>query len=194
MFYSVNSDYFCKVLQFIYKFVFVIKSSYICKLIIFFTKNMVERIKKIISDKNMTLSLFTKTTDIQPTTMSHIINGRKIEGKEPKKQTPSTDVITKILTAFPDISADWLIMGTGSMYKSQRPFIELDLFSEPEAKPIQTPTHSISRNEIKEKGEEKPAKTSQKQMLTFETSMPDDIDKVVIFFKNRTYLRLIPEE
>lgn len=36
-----------------------------------------------------------------------------------RKHKPSLDVFTKILSAFPDISAEWLLRGEGSMYKSE---------------------------------------------------------------------------
>lgn len=34
-------------------------------------------------------------------------------------RTPSLEVIDAILTAFPDVSAEWLLRGKGEMYKSE---------------------------------------------------------------------------
>jgi len=154
---------------------------------------MVERIKKIIAEKDMTLSIFASTTDIHPTTLSHIINGREIAGKGKVKQMPSTDVIMKILSAFPDINAEWLIKGTGPMDKSGRTFIKPDLFSETAIKSSPTPEHPKYRQEIEEKVEEVATKIPHKQIFTPELSISDNIDKIVIFFKNKTYVTLKPE-
>ena len=155
---------------------------------------MVERIKKIIDEKEMTLSSFANKTDIHPTTLSHIIKGRESAGKGRVNQTPSTDVIMKILAAFPDINAEWLVRGIGPMDKNGRTFIKPDLFSEQALNPSQIPAHSHFRTEIEEKVEEKEAKSTQKQIIMPELSLSDNIDKIVIFFKNKTYVTLKPEE
>ena len=192
--------YFCKSTKFDCKFVFVIIISYICNRIIYivkYRKNMIERIKRIITERDMTLSSFANTTGIHPTTLSHIINGREIAGKGKVKQIPSTDVIMKILSAFPDINAEWLIRGTGPMDKNGRTFIQPDLFSEPAAEPPSTPTHPKYRQKteevIEEKVEQIATKNVQKQTLTPELSISDNIDKIVIFLKNNTYITLKPE-
>ena len=155
---------------------------------------MVERIKRIIANKKMSLSSFADATDIHPTTLSHIINGREIEGKGKVNQTPSTDVLTKILSAFPDISAEWLMTGAGTMYKGQRAFIEPGLFPEAAIKPPQTSEQTVQWQEIEVKPEEKEVKIPQKQMIMPELSLSDNIDKIVIFFKNKTYVTLKPED
>jgi len=154
---------------------------------------MVERIKKIIAEKDMTLSLFANATDIHPTTLSHIINGREIAGKGKVKQTPSTDVIMKILFAFPDISAEWLIRGIGTMDKSGRTIIKPDLFPELAIKSLPIPEHPKYRQDIEENVEEIATKIPPKQIITPELSISDNIDKIVIFFKNKTYVTLKPE-
>jgi transcriptional regulator with XRE-family HTH domain len=154
---------------------------------------MIDRIKKIIVEKNLTLTSFASVTDIHPTTLSHIINGRETAGKGKVNQMPSTDVILKILTAFPDINAEWLIRGIGPMDKGRRPVIQPDLFHEPAVKPPQPPDTPKYRQEIEEKTEEKETKIPQKQTIIPELSISDNIDKIVIFFKNKIYVTLIPE-
>ena len=154
---------------------------------------MVERIKKIIADRKMTLSLFANATNIHPTTLSHIINGREMDGKGKINQTPSTDVIMKILSTFPDVSAEWLMMGAGPMYKGQRTLIQPDLFSKPVPKSPSIPEFTNHQQEMEERPEEKETKIPQKQLFMPELSLSDNIDKIVIFFKNKTYVTLKPE-
>ena len=157
---------------------------------------MIERIKKLIIEKNLTLSSFANATNIHPTTISHIINGRGIAGNEKKTQTPSTDVVTKILARFPDISAEWLIMGIGTMYKNRRTLIQPqpDLFPESAIESTKVQVHPKHQHEIEAKIEEKEIRLPQKQMIMPELSLSDNIDKIVIFFKNKTYVTLKPEE
>lgn len=71
---------------------------------------MLERINRIIEEKQMSTTQFADFINIQRPTMSHIISGRN---------NPSLDIVIKILTAFPDIDSDWLMFGDGKMYKAE---------------------------------------------------------------------------
>ncbi|MDY0216751.1 MAG: helix-turn-helix transcriptional regulator [Bacteroidales bacterium] len=71
---------------------------------------MLERINRIIEEKQMSTTQFADFINIQRPTMSHIISGRN---------NPSLDIVIKILTAFPDIDSDWLMFGDGKMYKDE---------------------------------------------------------------------------
>lgn len=55
-------------------------------------------------------SLFARDISISQVTLNNYMLG---------KRKPSLEVCTKILSAFPDISAEWLLRGEGSMYKSE---------------------------------------------------------------------------
>lgn len=70
---------------------------------------MVDRIKKIMEYKQMSPTAFADTIDINRSSLTHIFSGRN---------QPSLDVAKKILTAFPDISTEWLVMGIGDMVQS----------------------------------------------------------------------------
>ena len=70
---------------------------------------MKERIKKIMESENMTPARFADSLQIGRAVISHILNGRN---------NPSLDVITRILTQMPDIDSQWLLTGSGNMYKS----------------------------------------------------------------------------
>jgi len=156
---------------------------------------MDERIKEIINAKGLTLSLFANATGINPTTISHILNGRDVPGKGKVKQKPSADVQNKILATFPDISPEWLIFGTGAMQKGQRTFIEPELFPVDVAiKPPIVPDIPKYQQEIEDKVVEKEAKIPHKQAITPEISLSENIDKIIIFFKNKTFVTLKPEE
>jgi transcriptional regulator with XRE-family HTH domain len=78
-----------------------------------------ERIEKIMLKEEMTAAVFASEIGIQGSTLSHILNGRN---------NPSLDVLKKILNRFRTISSDWLILGVGSMYRTEKQSQALTLF------------------------------------------------------------------
>ena len=70
-----------------------------------------ERIEKIMQQEEMNSAVFAAEIGIQGSTLSHILNGRN---------NPSLDVLKKILNRFRTLSSDWLILGVGSMYRSEK--------------------------------------------------------------------------
>lgn len=69
---------------------------------------MKDRIRMIMESEDYTPARFADTLDIGRAIVSHILNGRN---------NPSLDVISRILEAFPSINPDWLLFGTGEMYR-----------------------------------------------------------------------------
>ncbi len=70
-----------------------------------------ERIEKIMLLEEMNSAVFAAEIGIQGSTLSHILNGRN---------NPSLDVLKKILNRFRTVSSDWLILGVGSMYRTEK--------------------------------------------------------------------------
>lgn len=70
---------------------------------------MVDRINVILKSKNITSSQLAEKIGIQPSGMSHILNGRN---------NPSLDFVKKVLVAYPEISPDWMLFGNGEMLRS----------------------------------------------------------------------------
>lgn len=65
-----------------------------------------DRLTQILSLKQMSSSAFADFLEIQRSNMSHYLSGRN---------KPGVEILQKILDKFPDISAEWLIMGRGEM-------------------------------------------------------------------------------
>ena len=65
-------------------------------------KNILNRIKKIISDNNLSNSEYAEKIGIPKSSVSHLLSERN---------NPSLDVINKISEIFEDISTDYLIFG-----------------------------------------------------------------------------------
>lgn len=69
-----------------------------------------QRVKEFMRKENLTTRELSRRIDMSESTMSSkIIGARKID----------IDTLCAILNAFPDLSAEWLLRGEGSMYKSE---------------------------------------------------------------------------
>ena len=154
---------------------------------------MLERILLIIKSKNLTASKFADEIGVQRSGISHILSGRN---------KPSLELIQKILSHFPDIRTEWLMNGTGQMYK------ELQLFGSD----ILTPKE-LNKTEIEEiideisdsneviddiiegKETEKPI-VNQQTVKQFNPSSPSkekSIEKILVFYSDKTFSEYKPE-
>ena len=70
---------------------------------------MINRINLILRAKNITAKQFAEEIGIQPSGMSHIMSGRN---------NPSLEFVSKVIRRYPEIDANWLLMGKGEMYAS----------------------------------------------------------------------------
>ena len=65
-------------------------------------ENIKERLAHILRAKNLTASQFAELMEIQPSNVSHLLNGRN---------KPSIDFLIKLKEIFPEYNFDWIIMG-----------------------------------------------------------------------------------
>ena len=70
---------------------------------------MINRINLILQAKNITAKQFAEEIGIQPSGMSHILSGRN---------NPSLEFVNKVIRRYPEIDANWLLLGKGEMYGS----------------------------------------------------------------------------
>ena len=118
-------------------------------------KNILDRIKKIISDNNLSNSEFAEKIGIPKSSVTHLLSERN---------NPSLDVIIKISETFEDISADYLIFG----YKND---------TEPHSEPL-----NELFNNLDEENSEDSVKESNKNIksiiLIYENNKFEQIDKL----------------
>lgn len=69
---------------------------------------MKNRLQKFMQAEGLSASRLADMLDIQPSNVSHILSGRN---------KPGYDFLTKILSRFPKLNSDWLLLGIGSMYR-----------------------------------------------------------------------------
>jgi transcriptional regulator with XRE-family HTH domain len=107
---------------------------------------MKDRIAELIEREGLTPSKFADMIEVQRSNISHILAGRN---------KPSLDFLQKIINTFPGISGDWLLSGSGSMYKNDasnpvqydKPDDEVNLFNPKEQTPAPQNKLYKSKNE-----------------------------------------------
>ncbi len=97
---------------------------------------LIDRFKYLMKLNNLTASAFADEIGVQRSSMSHILSGRN---------KPSLELIQKVLTRFPKVSADWLIAGVTNTEKMD---IKADVNSAQQPKES-TPTPSLNNKSIK---------------------------------------------
>jgi transcriptional regulator with XRE-family HTH domain len=156
---------------------------------------MLDRIKQIIKEEGLQASSFADKIQVSRGTISHILNGRN---------EPSKDTIEKILNNYPDISDTWFLRGEGPMYKRERVFmqpslpastIQPGLFDEKKAvePSVVTDGREYSQKNEVNKPENKVVSVIT-QDVTYLNNPSKKIDKIMIFFSDRTFMTFIPEE
>jgi transcriptional regulator with XRE-family HTH domain len=72
---------------------------------------MRDRIQKLLDAEHLTAAKFAEFIGVQPSSISHILKGRN---------KPSSEFIQRVLSKFPSLSAEWLVLGSGDMYKVKK--------------------------------------------------------------------------
>ena len=71
---------------------------------------MYQRIKAYIDDNRISLNALAKTLNMNQSTVLRQVKG---------EQTLSSTLVENFLKAYPDVSAEWLMRGVGTMYINQ---------------------------------------------------------------------------
>ena len=128
-----------------------------------------DRLAHILRAKNLTASQFAELMEIQPSIVSHLLNGRN---------KPSLDFLIKIKEVFPEYSFDWIIMG-------KKPITEIKI-EEEEDKPL------IEFDDIEENDTE--SKEIQPNIIENQQEIvgTSDIKKVLVIYSDNTFEILKP--
>lgn len=141
---------------------------------------MKERIIQIMEREGMSQAQFAQAIGVQRAAMSHIISGRN---------NPSLDVIMKILSCFPAINPDWLLLGKGNIFREN-------------AKQPDTlfPSYSTSKIEVLSDNEVKPSNMKQTNEMVDEKNESNslyttrNVSKIMVFYSDNTYEMFVPEK
>ena len=155
---------------------------------------MLDRIKLILKEKGLTSSVFADKVGVSRSAVSHILN---------KRNDPGMDTINKILKTFPDISPTWFINGLGPMHRHERVVMkEPDIFSPDQSdelpkQPVKTDEKTDINKyspEIEVKEPEKSSESVEIKEINLPKITSKKIDKIIIFFSDKTFMTFISEE
>ena len=148
---------------------------------------MRERIRQIMENENLTPAKFADRLQINRANISHILNGRN---------NPSLDVVSKILSEMPYINTEWLINGSGQMYRDG-----FDIDSIPKEHDLfnQSPIITSREKEIAPKQEgievNKPERSNQSadnKIIEVQKNYDKKISQIIIYYNDNTFETFIP--
>ncbi|HKL09506.1 MAG TPA: helix-turn-helix transcriptional regulator [Bacteroidales bacterium] len=131
---------------------------------------MKERILALLKEKQISATKLADIIDVQRSSISHLLSGRN---------KPSFDFIEKILRAYPDLDAQWLITGKGEMYTHQKSLFDEDIQSFVKPKDL-TSGESHIQNKVDDDIELKKSETDKSNLSSDKNK--EKIERIVIFY------------
>jgi transcriptional regulator with XRE-family HTH domain len=157
---------------------------------------MKDRLLKFINDEEISATRFADEIGVQRSSISHILSGRN---------KPSYDFIQKILTRYPVLNAEWLLLGKGKMYKESNsgtfkatPSIQqTDIFSQIESNSAKSENEEEIQEEIEDNNipSDLPVNTPE-QNSTIQSKPSEDsqrLEKIILVYSNGTFQELKPK-
>ncbi|MHC0445136.1 helix-turn-helix domain-containing protein [Flavobacterium sp. 3-218] len=146
--------------------------------------DFVKRLETVLDYYGLNASAFADKIGVQRSSMSHLLSGRN---------KPSLDFVMKILEVFPDVDLYWILIGRGNFPKTnEQENVEISKPSAP-ILPIQNSDQNLfstfEKNEKEEKSETKKSSTPKNVNFDLED---DEIEKIVLFYKNGTFKAYSP--
>jgi transcriptional regulator with XRE-family HTH domain len=141
---------------------------------------MKERILALLKEKQISATKLAEIIDVQRSSISHILSGRN---------KPSFDFIEKILIAYPDLNAQWLITGIGEMYTHQKSLFDHNFQSSNKDKNL-TSRESHIQNDHNEDIELKKSETDKNNLPI--TGSFEEIERIIIFYTNGKFKEYKP--
>jgi transcriptional regulator with XRE-family HTH domain len=145
---------------------------------------MKDRILKFLTSERLSPAKFADDIGVQRSSISHILSGRN---------NPSFDFIQKMLQKYPQLNAEWLVIGRGEMYKSL--LSQGNLFDQPKREekavkntpPVQTVSEPFSvQNSGQLPGQDSNIEASRSKKNKV-------IERVLIFYSDHTLDEYKPE-
>jgi len=145
---------------------------------------MKERIEKFLRLEGISSAKFADELGIQRSSVSHILSGRN---------NPSLELIQKFLKRYDKINTDWLILGKGEMYRSDKNISNLSLFDtmQPESLKIE---QIIEKNSESKAPIIDPNTNIKQQINAFEEKTDKRIIKIVTFYTDKTFDEYLPSK
>ena len=153
------------------------------------------RLKQFLAAENISQSQFADTIKVVRASVSHVLSGRN---------NPGYDFIKAIMTAYPALSIEWLMLGKGKMYKEAAADLPAEktaplsmpingnLFPEEDIYPVEEDFASLARQNIVQEPIAMPEKRILEQSFTLSTrhEVPvtqRKITKIIAFFDDGSF-------
>lgn len=144
----------------------------------------------IMERENLTAGAFAERIGVAQATISHILG--------PRNKYPSTDVIMRLHSTYPDIDLSWLLTGEGCMSNQEQVSANLDmgypLFAENAENADHWPNEEKNRKEIASESTTYTPKEVVKQEIIYKERPVRKITEIRIFFDDNTYEIFKPEK
>ena len=146
------------------------------------------RIRQIMENENLTPAKFADRLQINRANISHILNGRN---------NPSLDVVTKILSGMPYINTEWLINGTGQMYKDGFDMDSIpkehDLFHQGPPATLQEKETVVKPEGIDVNKPEKNIQVIENKIIDAQKNNDKKIRQIIIYYNDSTFETFVPQ-
>ncbi|MBQ7222904.1 MAG: helix-turn-helix transcriptional regulator [Bacteroidales bacterium] len=142
---------------------------------------MEDRLKLFLSMEGISASQFAAKMNVQRSGLSHLLSGRN---------KPSYDFLARMLKEYPDLNAEWLLLGIGKPYKngiekqSEQVFEDMPDFEEEED---QEDYPSLFAHEEPVVDTESSNSSEQENIIVNQKIDSSKINKIIILYDNGTY-------
>ena len=133
-------------------------------------ENLEKRVILLIQQLGLNNAQFADAIDVQRSSISHILSGRN---------KPSFDFLRKIFIKYPEINADWLIMGRGNIFENETTTIDESIVDKKQ--PVLNDSKLLFT-----KDQENVTNVTKKPLKSSENP-PEDIEKVIILHADGTF-------
>ena len=154
------------------------------------TDEFIKRLEILLDYYSLNASAFADKISVQRSSLSHLLSGRN---------KPSLDFILKILEVFPDVDLYWILNGKGNFPKNSDENRTGIIAEKTISAPTPIPQNQIAENLFSPteipvvKNIVENTNSIVKENITISTSS-NEIDKIVIFYKNGTFKDYKPSE
>ncbi|MCF2491320.1 helix-turn-helix transcriptional regulator [Dyadobacter sp. CY347] len=134
-----------------------------------------DKIKQILTDKNISPSIFADEIGIQRSSMSHILAGRN---------KPSLDIVQKIVRRFPELGTNWILDG------EELPFITAESSAAESLGQLEILSSTRNNREpnARQLGRsEKNSLNGKPSAAATNSSRTRQIEKILIFYSDGTF-------
>lgn len=147
---------------------------------------MKTRIDSFIKAEGLSSSKLADMLGVQPSSISHLLAGRN---------KPGFDFIYKILQRFPLLNPDWLILGSGDMYRTKssttgEQFARQPILTETKNSPKIEQNSDINRLILTDSVT---TEIDSKQPESIKPQNQRSVERIVIFYDNKTFKEYISE-